>query len=144
MMTVLDGEFSELGLEHVLEDGLALAENVELPPDRRRDVLEGVFRIFDSAGEGSELAAQNSLFVRADQKPALESFQMVYGYLHCIYEDRLFEKIRETRKVFSLMSAGEAIDEDDLSRSVELMKAFLEAVRLKRSLVEPVAPSDNS
>ncbi len=140
MTMVYEAGISEVGLEHVLEDGLALAEELPIEAERREIVLDGVLLIFDAATEGSELVQRNSLFIRADQKPAFETFEMIFKYLHSDYGDELPARIVETKDVFNSLRSNTHIGQDKLGRCAAFIKSFLEALRLKRALTEPNGP----
>lgn len=139
-MMINDDTISEVGLEHVLEDGLALAVDADSDASRKEVVLEGVLAIFDAATEGSELVGRNSLFIRADQKPACDTFEMIFKYLHSEYGESLAGRISETRDVFENLKNNVVVSEDKRVRCSEFLQSFLEALRLKRALSKPNSP----
>ena len=71
----------DIGLQHALENGLALIRRTPFDTARRVQVLNNLVEIFSEAAEGSKvLQPQNFLFA-VEQRPAFERFSLFYRYL---------------------------------------------------------------
>ncbi|MFA6180003.1 MAG: hypothetical protein WC696_10370, partial [Candidatus Methylopumilus sp.] len=69
MATFNEGSVSELSLQHVLEDGLALTKG-ELPQGQRQLALEGIIEVLSEAIQGANIVSNRALFIKADEKTA--------------------------------------------------------------------------
>lgn len=139
MMTFIEGSISELSLQHVLEDGLALTKG-RLSAPQRQPVLEGIIGVFSEATQGANIVHNRALFIKAEEKSAFNIFSLVFSYLNHIYGDELTSELEKTKKVFEDLEQGQDISAQSLSASSVFIEKFLEALRLQQRLVPPQAP----
>lgn len=139
MIIFSEGSISELSLQHVLEDGIALT-NGRLDAVQRQPVLDGVIEVFSDAIQGANIVHNRSLFIKAEEKAAFNTFSVVFNYLNSVYGEQLASQLEKTKAVFESLGQGRAISSESLSESSEFLESFLGALRLQQSLIPPVAP----
>ena len=138
-MTFIEGSISELSLQHVLEDGLALTKG-QLSELQRQQVLEGIIEVFSEATQGASIVHNRALFIKAEEKSAFNIFSLVFSYLNHIYGDDLASELEKTKQVFENLEQGQDISDQSLSASSVFIEKFLDALRLQHRLVPPQAP----
>jgi hypothetical protein len=132
------GSAANVGLRHVIKDGLALlADETTLGLERRQIVLKGLMDVFSGASRGSEIMQAQSLFARVGDKPAVEAFSLLFRYLNANYPADLPGRIAETRDVFQTLNAKRPVDTARLERAREILHALLQALRREIALKPP-------
>jgi hypothetical protein len=139
MMTFIEGSISELSLQHVLEDGLALTKG-QLSEPQRQPVLKGIIGVFSEATQGASIVHNRALFIKAEEKSAFNIFSLVFSYLNNVYGDDLASELEKTKQVFENLEQGQDIPAQSLSASSIFIEKFLDALRLQQRLVPPQAP----
>lgn len=124
----------EIGLRHVLEDGLVLMREQQLADDRRQIVLKGLTKIFSGATRGSDITEANRLFARASDRPAVEAFALIFRYLHRVYGQELNARITETRNVLTQLRDGYQTDDQSLAQARDVIEKLLSALRRESAL----------
>lgn len=139
MMTFIDGSISELSLQHVLEDGIALTKG-QLSPLQRNSALEGIIEVFSEATQGATIVHNRALFIKAEDKAAFDTFSLIFNYLNQAYGEQLATQLENAKNVFEQLSIGQEVPQSSLSHSSELLQKFLDALRLQQRLTPPTAP----
>lgn len=132
----------DLGLQHVLENGLALIRDEPIDEERRTQVLESLIKIFSEANRGSQvIQAQNLLFAASD-RPAFERFTLFFRYLKDPFGNDLPARLLEAAIVLTKLRDGCLDDEDQRARVGELIESLLAAMEREIALLSLVSPRE--
>lgn len=130
----------DLSLQHLLENGLIVLSSSTLESGRRNRTLEGLSRIFSEADSASQaLHAENVLF-GVEQRPALESFSLVFHHLDPYFGESLPGRLQETSNVFDKLKRRKPVGKASRDRARELIEKLLLAFDEERSRLPLDAP----
>lgn len=138
MFTLREGAISEISLQHVLEDGLALAENRLDEPEARESAIAGVKLLFGQATRGYQIVNKKALFIKANEKTAFDTFALMFKYLDRTYREDLSAQLSKTTEVFNELSTGQDVPADGLDESAKFLRNFLRALEIQQSLAPPL------
>lgn len=131
----------DLGLQHVLQNGLSLIRGRDLEPGRRDQVLDGLLEIVADADRGSAALGAQSLTFALDQRPALERLSLFLRYLD-EDTDQLCAKLAAARGVLEGMRAGQEIPDDAKAELEALLSRLLGAIERERALTPLLPPRE--
>lgn len=134
----------DIGLRHVLENGLALATGGEIPQGRRDQVLASLLRIFSEAERGSHALSPHNLTVALDEQRAFDRFSAFYHYLHHTFGDDVPNRVAEAKDALSEMAKDGVTDQEKGKRLAQLLKILLDSLRRERALMPLRSPRDFS
>lgn len=122
----------DLGLRHVLRNGISVLQGSE-PPQGRGRVLNGLLEIVSDAERGADaLHAQNLTFA-LDNKPAFERFSLFVRYLSDTIAD-LPTRLAEARETLRRIEAGENVELEHVQHVSDLLSRLLNALERERAL----------
>lgn len=122
----------DLGLRHVLRNGISVLQGGE-PPQGRGRVLNGLLEIVSDAERGADaLQAQNLTFA-LDNKPAFERFSLFVRYLNDTLAD-LPTRLAEAKETLKRVEAGENVELDHIQHVSDLLTKLLDALERERAL----------
>ena len=130
----------DVGLQNVLESGLALMRGNDMPAVPRDVVLAALIDLFSKADEGSRNVSGRRLLVRSEERQALETFTVFFRYLQDEYGAELQERLSETTTVLKQMQ-GNSAEESKAQRAAGLIASFLEALHRDRALAPLESPN---
>lgn len=131
----------DLGLQHMLQNGVAALRGAELGADRENQVLGGVLEVVADADRGCVSLQQQSLTFARNDSPALERFSLFLSYLGDSQGD-LSGKLTQARDVIQRLRANGAVSEFERNSVAELLESLLMALRRERALTPLSAPSE--
>lgn len=139
-MSVQLAPSKDLGLQHVLENGLALIRQKPFVEARRNQVLDCLIEIFNEADRGSQaLQAQNLLFA-VKERPAFERFTLFFRYLQDTFGPHLPSRLSEAASVLTELRNGHVNDDKRRARAAELIESLLAAMQRENDLLPLVPP----
>ena len=122
----------DLGLRHVLRNGISVLQGIE-PPQGRERVLHGLLEIVSDADRGADVLNAQNLTFALDNKPAFERFSLFVRYLSDAFAD-LPARLAEAKTTLTRVEAGENVGAEDVRQVNELLTRLLEALERERSL----------
>jgi hypothetical protein len=131
LMNAQELQLADLGLQHVLENGLAVLRNDEVRSNSRSAALQRLSKILDEADRGSTLVSSSQFFLGKNEQPALESFSKVLRYLKDFAGD-IPSYLTEARRVVSELERGENPDHQALGNAESLLQALLKGLEEER------------
>lgn len=136
------GEFgttASVGFRHVIEDGLALLKEENLPDARRKFVLERLGRLLQEAARGREMIAKEALFVGSSSRSAYESYSLLERYLHSsMWEKRL----EASEQAIEELAGGSQVRQEAKRSAIELLEELLASLSREGSAGLPPVPED--
>ena len=139
-MTMQLASSKDLGLQHVLENGLALMRHQPLDDEARRiQVLDNLIQIFSEADRGSQALRSQNLLFAVEQRPEFERFALFFHYLEDTFGADLPSRLTEAAAVLIELRNGPVDDETKRGRAAELIESLLTALRQERAL-SPLNP----
>ncbi len=121
-----------LGLRHILRNGLALLDGRETAQDRSR-VLGGLLEIVTDADRGSEALQEHSLTFALAERSAYERYSLFVRYLDDTVED-LPGRLSEAKSVLLSFERREAVAADRVGLVEDLLGRLLRALERERAL----------
>lgn len=122
----------DLGLRHVLRNGISVLHGIE-PPQGRGRVLHGLLEIVSDADRGADVLNAQNLTFALDNKPAFERFSLFVRYLSDTFTD-LPARLADAKTILTRVEAGEEVDLEHVQQVNELLTKLLEALERERSL----------
>jgi len=122
----------DLGLRHVLRNGISVLQGIE-PPQGRDRVLHGLIEIVSDADRGADVLNTQNLTFALDNKPAFERFSLFVRYLSDAFAD-LPARLAEAKTTLTRVEAGEHVELVQIQQVNELLTRLLEALERERSL----------
>jgi hypothetical protein len=113
-----------VGLRHVIEDGLAILANDHLTDDRRKFVVEDLSDLLGNAYRGSELAKNSSLFVKATDRTAFEAYSLL-DRLSGDGSTAIREQLRASAEAFDALKHEKEFSDDQKKRVTQFLKQLL-------------------
>ncbi len=138
-MTTQLASSKDLGLQHVLENGLALMRHQPLDEARRIQVLDSLIQIFSEADRGAQALRSQNLLFAVEQRPEFERFALFFHYLQDTFGANLPSRLTETAAVLIELRVGPVDDETKHDRAAELIESLLTALQQERAL-SPLNP----
>lgn len=132
----------DLGLKHVLENGLALIRDEPFDDGRRTQVLESLIKIFSEADRGSQVIQERNLLFAASDRPAFERFTMFFRYLKDSFGADLPARLSEAPIVLTALRDGCLDDEIQRARVGELIESILAAMEREIALMPLASPRE--
>jgi len=131
----------DLGLQHMLQNGVAALRGSDLGADRTQQVLGGVFEVVADADRGCVSLQHQSLSFARNNSPALERFSLFLSYLGDPQGD-LSAKLTEAKDVIERLRANNAVSANERNAVAELLENLLLALRRERAFAPLSAPSE--
>lgn len=122
----------DLGLRHVLRNGISVLQGGE-PPQGRGRVLHGLLEIVSDADRGADALNGPNLTFALDNKPAFERFSLFVRYLSDAFAD-LPTRLAEAKTTLTKVEAGEEVEPVHVQQVNDLLTKLLEALERERSL----------
>jgi len=129
----------DLGLELVLENGLAVIRQDPIDESRRRQILDRLIEIFSEADRGSQALKARNLLFAAEERPAFERFTLFFRYLKDSYGDDLPRRLSEAVGALTELRDGNLRDNAKRASAGELIEGLLAALQREIAL-SPLAP----
>lgn len=131
----------DLGLQHALQNGVAVLRGADFEPDRRAQILDGLIEIVSDAGRGSDAMNEQSLTFALNDRPAVERFSLFLRYLGDSPED-IGAKLAGAKHVLESLEAGQEVDPDERTSTENLLGSLLSALERERALTPLTAPRE--
>jgi len=122
----------DLGLRHVLRNGISILDGDE-PPQGRGRVLNGLLEIVSDAERGADVLQAPNLTFALDNKPAFERFSLFVRYLSDTMAD-LPARLAEAKVTLQRVEAGESVEREQVQHVSELLTRLLKALERERML----------
>ncbi len=142
-MTARLNPTSDLGLQHVLENGLLILQGGSLPAVRREQILERLVQIFSEADRGAETLRSQKLMFAVQHQPAFERFSIFFRYLKDSESD-VPKSLSEATEVLRQLQYGNVKNETQKSNLVKVIEKLLGGLRRERALTPLVSPKNIS
>jgi hypothetical protein len=130
----------DLGLQHVLKNGVAVLQGANFDPDRQTQILDGLLEIVSDADRGSVAMNEQSLTFAMNDRPAVERFSLFLRYLGDV-ED-IGAKLAGAKLVLEGLEAGQDVEEGERSSTADLLGRLLHALERERALTPLTAPRE--
>ncbi|MSW51034.1 MAG: hypothetical protein F2817_09140 [Actinobacteria bacterium] len=121
----------DVGLQHVLRNGIALLEHREMNQDRRR-VLDGLLEIVSDADRGSGALREHGLTFALDERCAFERYSLFVRYLEDSVDD-LPRRLSEARETLQLIGASGDVSRECAASVGDLLARLLGALERDRA-----------
>jgi len=131
----------DLGLQHMLENGLAVLRGVELGAPRRAKVLRGLLEMISEADRGSAALRAQSLTSALEDRPAFDRFTLFFRYLKDTTED-LSGQLSTARAALEALDQGKELTPDQGATLEMLLSELLEALERERALAPLHTPRE--
>jgi len=131
----------DIGLQHVLENGLALIRGQSFESARRRQVLTNLIEIFTEAAEGSRALQPRNLIFAVEQRSAFVRFSVFYRYLSKRFGDEVPNRIRDTLEVLTAIRNGSGDNDLRRASAEALIKNLLDSLGTEKALTPLIAPA---
>jgi len=115
---------SNVGLRHVVEDGLAILSNEKLAADRRRFVVRDLAELLNDALRGAQLANTTSFFVNAADRTAFDAYSLL-DQLGQIAEQTDKESLKASAEAFVALRDGQTLQAKKKSTAAQYLKTLL-------------------
>lgn len=129
----------DIGLRHVLENGLTLVQGGEFDEARREQVLQSLLRIFSEADRGSEALGVHNLTPALNEKRALERFSAFYHHLRHQFGDEVPGRLGDARAALADIIQEGATNVERTNCLEQVLTALLESIRKEMALT-PLKP----
>src|SRR5688500_9741592 len=87
----------DIGLRHLLENGLHVAQGQDVEDAERQQVLDNLLRVFSEADRGSEAFGTHNLTPIVNEKRALKRFSSFYHLLRHDFGDEVPGRLGEAK-----------------------------------------------
>lgn len=131
-----------IGFRHLVEDGLAVLRNEDLPEDRREYVVDDLAEFLQEAMRGLDLERKDSFFVGSADRTAFDTFRFLDQNLRHSSQGDWKEQLPVAKKVFQCLNDGEQVTEDEKRAVASLLCTLLEKVRRHHNLGIPIEPEE--
>jgi hypothetical protein len=132
----------DLGLQHLLENGLAVIRDEPALSSRREEVLATLLEVISEADKGGVAVTTQNLLSSMSGGPALERFSTFFRYLKDSFGDDVPERLSEAATVLSALKEQRPHDDESTSRTIRLIETLLNGVRRDRALRPLLPPLD--
>ena len=131
----------DLGLQHMLRNGVAVLRGEPFDPERRTRVVEGLLEIITEADRGSEALREQSLTFALNERPAFERFSLFLQYVGDSVED-IGNKLARAKEVLEGLEQGNEGSPEDRASVAELLNRLVSALERERALAPLTAPRE--
>jgi hypothetical protein len=131
----------DLGLQHMLQNGVAALRGANLGAEREDRVLGGILEIVSDADRGCEALQQQSLTFARTERPALERFSLFLTYLGETEGD-LSKRLSDAKGVIQRVRDHEDVSQPERDSAANLLDALLQALSRERLLTPLPAPRE--
>lgn len=129
---------TNVGLRHVIEDGVSILDNTRVPPERRRFVLDDLIELLQEAVRGSELLGSSSLLVAGADRSAVDAISLLDRYLRNDSDAVLRDELKASAVAFTALRDGKSVSPSHRKQVVRFMRELLST--LERSESSDLAP----
>lgn len=129
----------DLGLQHVLENGLAIAKDQPISRSKEQ-VLGRLIEIFSEADSGWNALRSSRHGLTSAQRPALDRFSVFYRYLSEDCGADVPNKLIEAKSALQALSSGSLSDAAERQALISLLQALLRGLARERALKKLVSP----
>jgi hypothetical protein len=123
---------SNVGLRHVIEDGLAILSNHQLSDERRTFVLADLADLLGQASRGAQLASSASFFVGGDDRVAFDAFSLL-DKLNSEANELDKENLRASAAAFNALRTGNEVAMAEKRRAAVFLKKLLGSLERESS-----------
>lgn len=131
----------DLGLQHMLQNGVAVLRGSDLGANRRQQVLDGVLEVVTDADRGCEALQEQSLAFARSDRPALERFSLFLSYLGDTVGD-LSERLAEAKGVIEGLEANAHVSQAQRDSVADLLESLVQALKRERALMPLPGPRE--
>lgn len=131
----------DLGLQHMLQNGVAILRGTNLGADRRQQVLDGVLEIVTDADRGCEALQEQSLAFARSDRPALERFSLFLSYVGDT-DGNLSERLAEAKDVIQALVANDDVPQNQRNSVADLLESLVKALKRERALTPLPSPRE--
>lgn len=124
----------DLGLRHVLEDGLAVLRSNTAAADRRDALLDRLIEIFSEADKGSRAAEARHFLFAIEQPVAFERFALFVRYLNDMLGPDLPTRLTEATGALKHLREHNVRQDQELDRAAGLIESLISAIRADAAL----------
>ena len=141
-MSVQLAPSEDLGLQHVLENGLAVIEQKPIiEVTRGTQILHSLIEIFSEADRGSQALGAKNLMFAVEQGPAFERFSLFFHYLQDVFGEELAARLSEATTALKEIRKENPPDEVQRLRTAELIQSFLSALHRENARSPLISPN---
>jgi hypothetical protein len=131
----------DLGLKHLLRNGVRILDRDDLAQERRAEVLEDLLSIVSDAESGSEALSARNLTFALQNAQAFEKFSLFFRYLNDSRED-LAATLKSAKTILEDLRSGGAVAAARKSLLKDLLSDLLEALKRERAFAPLQGPRD--
>ncbi len=131
----------DLGLQHMLQNGVAVLRGADLGAIRRQKVLDGVLEVVTDADRGCEAIQEQSLAFARSDRPALERFSLFLSYLGDT-AGNLSERLAEAKGVIQGLAANVDVPQDQRNSVADLLDSLVQALKRERAMTPLPGPRE--
>ena len=124
----------DIGLRHVLENGLALLQGAELEADRRVQVLNSLQRIFSEAERGSAALGVAQLTAALNERRAIDRFSDFYHHLRHEFGDEVAARLSEAKVALDDLRDTGTTTEERAQELKDVLLHLVTSIRRERAL----------
>jgi hypothetical protein len=128
----------DLGLQHMLQNGVAALRGADLSEDREDRALGGVLEIVTDADRGCEALREQSLTFARSERPAFERFSLFLSYLGDPEGD-LSARLAEAKGAIQRLRQHDEVSQAQRDSAANLLESLLQALKRERALT-PLPP----
>ncbi|MEZ0031270.1 hypothetical protein ABIF68_001640 [Bradyrhizobium japonicum] len=132
---------SDLSLQHVIENSLAIIEREPYDEEQRRQVLTSLTEILDQASKGSEVVQSNLLALGAEEQPAFERFALLFHYLQPLTPD-VPGLLTRARSNLEELKDHQSQTDENRAETLGVLRLLLQAVITDRCLKPLISPRE--
>jgi len=134
----------DIGLRHVLENGLALIEGADLGEHRKEQVLQSLHRIFSEADRGSQALGVYHLTAALNEKRAIERFSAFYHHLRHEFGEAVPARLGQANDALADILENGSSDAQRTENLRQVLRLLLESIRRERALAPLRRPQEIS
>lgn len=131
----------DLGLQHVLRNGLAVLRGEDVAAERREKILDGLLDIVREADRGSEAMQTQSLAFALDQTPAFDRFSLFVQYLGDSVDD-IGARLAAAKEVLEGLEGNGEVAPEARQSVIDLLSQLVSALEQERALSPLTAPGE--
>lgn len=132
----------DIGLRHVLENGLALIEGDDLGADRREQVLKSLQHIFSEADRGSAALGVSQLTAGLNERRAIERFSAFYHHLSHEFGEEVPMRLSQAKIALDEMLQQGNATEQHAGNLKDVLQHLVESIRRERALMPLKQPRE--
>lgn len=124
---------SELGLRHLIEDGIAILRGGAFPDARRDFVLSDLQELFEKVARGHELIQSPSFFVGTADRGAFEAYSLLDRFLPLSPSGSVHTALRASAERLAEIKGGHTVAPAQRQESAEFLSQILASLRRQDS-----------